>query len=112
MGDSENEWDSDRDDESDYNEDARSLVSDQSEQELDDTEEKNQLLDQKYKCIVFFNEGSLDIDEFNRQIKKINDSLKDLQFINDYYNNDLLNKELNFINLLDNYIFEIRRNKQ
>jgi hypothetical protein len=112
MGDSENEWESDRDDESDYNEDARSLISDQSDQELDDTEEKNQLLDQKYKCIVFFNEGSLDIDEFNRQIKKINDSLKDLQFVNDYYNNDLLNKELVFTNLLDNYIFEIRRNKQ
>jgi len=98
--------------ESHHDSDAESWYSNESVKELDQTEQKNHLLDQKYKLVILFNENSLDIDEFNRQIKNINQSMDDLEFYNEYYTNELLDKESYFISSLETYINRIKKERQ
>ena len=107
------DYDEYEDNESWHSSDNGSVVwdSEGDEHEKDETEEKNQLIDQKFKLVIFFNEGTIDIDEFNFKMKKINDSLADLTFINDYYNNSLLEKEDTFVSRLNTYSSDIRRNR-
>jgi len=101
-----------RDDESYHDDDLDSVDWEVDNDELiDETDEKNQLLDEKVKLIILFNEDTLDIDEFNFKMKTINTSLEDLTFINDYYNNVLLEKEDYFMQILNTYTSEIKRNK-
>ena len=104
------DYDEYEDNESWHSSDNGSVVwdSEGDEHEKDETEEKNQLIDQKFKLVIFFNEGTIDIDEFNFKMKKINDSLADLTFINDYYNNSLLEKEDTFVSRLITYSSDIR----
>ena len=91
-------------------EETDSVVWDESDDDMiDESEKKNELLDQKIKLIFRYNAGAIDIDQFNKQIKNINKSLEDITFISEYSNNDLLNKEYSFIEILDNYIDAIKK---
>jgi hypothetical protein len=91
-------------------EETDSVVWDESDDDIiDESEKKNELLDQKIKLIFRYNAGAIDIDQFNKQIKNINKSLEDITFISEYSNNDLLNKEYSFIEILDNYIDAIKK---
>jgi hypothetical protein len=94
-------------------EETDSVVWDDSDDDvIDESEKKNELLDQKIKFIFRYNAGAIDIDQFNKNIKNINRSLEDLTFISEYSNNDLLNKEYSFIELIDTYINAIKKGAQ
>ena len=77
------EYDEEFDDEENDEENETENDTSSEDEENDETEEKNRLLDTKYRLILTFNADALDIDEFNRSMKSINQSLEDLTFIND-----------------------------
>jgi len=105
------EYDEEFDDEESDEENETENDNSSEDEENDETEEKNRLLDTKYRLILTFNADALDIDEFNRSMKNINQSLEDLTFINDYYNSELVNKEYYFMDVLNTYVGEIQRNR-
>ena len=93
-------------------EETDSVVWDESDNDIDESEKKNELLEQKLKLILRYNADIVDLDKFNKQLKDINQRLEDLTFVSEYSNNDLLNKEYEFIELLNNYIGVIKKNAQ
>jgi len=97
----ESETDSDRDD-------LDSISSEES-INIEQTEKKNQLLEQKFNLIVRYNANAMDIDEFNKKLKSVNQQLEEINLIDEYTNTDLVNKEYAFIELLDTYSIQIKQ---
>ena len=81
-----------------------------SEKIVDNSPEKNRLMDEKYKLILRFNAGAIDRDECLIKIMKINKIFNSLENVNDYENNQILEKELYFNSLLETYTREIDKN--
>ena len=76
--------------------------------DIDETQKKNDLLQQKLKLVLGYNATTLDLYEFNKSLKKINNDLDSIQLVTEYSNSDLVNREYSFIELLETYINEIK----
>ena len=80
--------------------------------DIDETQKKNDLLEQKLKIVLGYNASTLDLYEFNKSLKKINNELESLELVTEYSNSDLVNREYSLIELLENYINMIRQGAQ
>jgi len=103
----ESEWEENKSD-SDI-EETDSIIADDELNDIDKNVKRYELLYEKLKLILRYNAEMLDLDEFNRLLKKINQDLEDNEFDNEFVNSDLLNKEYSFIELLEIYISRIKK---
>jgi hypothetical protein len=69
----------------------------------------NQLMEDKYFAILEFNSGELDADIYFATINKLNADLESLDYFEDQTNELLIEQEIRFKELLDEYISKINK---
>ena len=94
--------------------DIQSMVSvNELEDLLQDNEQNkirhDQLMEDKYNAVLEFNAGYLDADIYFASINKINEELEQIDYVVSATNRALIEHELNFKELLDDYVSKINK---
>jgi len=100
--------DSDYEQESESDRDETDSISSEESIDIEGNEKKLQLLEQKFKLIVRYNANAIDIDEFRKSLKNVNNELESIEIITEYSDSNLVNLIYNFVELLYNYSQEIK----
>jgi hypothetical protein len=69
----------------------------------------NQLMEDKYFAVLEFNSGELDPDIYFATIKKLNAEIENLDYFEDQTNELLIEQEIKFKELLDEYVSKINK---
>ena len=107
MSQEDDEWQDERSDTSSDFEETDSIASYDS-LNLDETQKKNDLLDEKLRLILRYNAGAIDLDQVQKLLRENSKKLDEINLITEYANNDLVNKEYSFIELLEIYYTKIK----